>query len=79
MSVADDQSNELDEEEVDEDDDLEEMSDSDEDEVEFDEDDVEEFSHSISEKLFIDSEFRVWNDEQELIGTYNALPILSSK
>ena len=75
MKVADEQVDaELEEEEVEESD-LEEMSDSDDDEeeVEFDEDDVQEFEHSSrpGEKLFIDSEFRVWDDEQE-VGTYNA-------
>ena len=77
MTVADDQvEEELEEEEVDEDEsELEEMSDSDdEDEVEYDADDVEDFSHSSrpGEKLFIDSEFRVWDEDQELVGTYNA-------
>ena len=43
-------------------------------EGDYDEDDVEEFSHSSrpDEKLFIDSEFRVWDEDQELVGTYNA-------
>ena len=76
MKVADEQVDaELEEEEVEESD-LEEMSDSDDDEeeVEFDEDDVQEFEHSSrpGEKLFIDSEFRVWDDEQDMVGTYNA-------
>ena len=75
MKVADDQvEQELEEEEVS---DEEELSDSDsdeEDEVEYDEDDVEDFSHTSrpGEKLFIDSEFRVWSEDQELIGTYNS-------
>ena len=60
----------------DDDEELEEISDSDEDqqEVEFDEDDVEEFKHPslVGEKLFIDSEYRVWDGDQELVGTYNA-------
>ena len=74
MKVNDDQvEKELEEEEVS---DEEELSDSDsdeEDEVEFDEDDVEDFEHSSrpGEKLFIDSEFQVWNEDQELVGTYN--------
>ena len=59
----------------DDDEELEEISDSDEDqrEVEFDEDDVEEFKHPSlpGEKLFIDSEFHVFNDDKELVGTYN--------
>ena len=74
MTVADEQvQGELEEEEES---DLDEMSDSDEDddEVEYDEDDVEDFQHDSrpGEKLFVDSDFRVWNEEQELIGTYNA-------
>ena len=77
MSVADDQvEQELEEDELeDSDEELDEMSDSDdEDEVEYDADDVEDFSHSTrpDEKLFIDSEFRVWDEDQELVGTYNA-------
>ena len=76
MKVADEQVDaELEEEEVEESD-LEEMSDSDDDEeeVQFDEDDVQEFEHSSrpGEKLYIDSEFRVWDDEQDMVGTYNA-------
>ena len=75
MKVADEQVEQELEEEEDSDEELEEMSDSDdEDEVEFDADDVEDFSHSSrpDEKLFIDSEFRVWDEDQELVGTYNA-------
>ena len=77
MKVADEQvQEELEEDELEEsDDELDEMSDSDdEDEVEYDADDVEDFSHSSrpDEKLFIDSEFRVWDEDQELVGTYNA-------
>ena len=76
MKVADEQvEQELEEEEEDSDEELDELSDSDdEDEVEFDADDVEDFSHSSrpDEKLFIDSEFRVWDEDQELVGTYNA-------
>ena len=79
MKVHDEQvEDELDEEEVDSDDEdlseLEESSDEDEEEIEFDEDDVKEFEHSslAGEKLFIDSEFHVFNDDQELVGTYNA-------
>ena len=81
MKVNDDQVEEELEEEVVESDDedleeLEEISDSDEDEeeVEFDEDDVKEFEHTSlpGEKLFIDSEFHVFNEDQELVGTYNA-------
>ena len=74
MKVNDDQvEEELEEEEVS---DEEELSDSDsdeEDEVEFDEDDVEDFEHASrpGEKLFIDSDFQVWNEDQELVGTYN--------
>ena len=75
MKVADPQvEEELEEEESDEEE-LEELSGSDsEEEIEYDEDDVEEFSHSSrpDEKLFIDSEFRVWDEDQELVGTYNA-------
>ena len=75
MKVADPQvEDELEEEESDEEE-LEELSGSDsEEEIEYDEDDVEEFSHSSrpDEKLFIDSEFRVWDEDQELVGTYNA-------
>lgn len=67
---------ELEEEEVDDsDEELEELeSDSDdEEEVDFDEDDVEDFSHTSrpGEKLFIDSDYHVWNEDQELVGTYN--------
>ena len=55
---------------------LEEISDSDEDEeeVEFKKDNVKEFKHPglPGEKLFIDSEFHVFNEEHELLGTYNA-------
>ena len=78
MKVNDEQvEEELEEEEVDSDDeDLEELEESsdEEEEIEFDEDDVKEFEHSslAGEKLFIDSEFHVFNDEQELVGTYNA-------
>ena len=81
MKVNDEQVEEELEEEVVESDDedleeLEEISDSDEDEeeVEFDEDDVKEFEHTSlpGEKLFIDSEFHVFNEDQELVGTYNA-------
>jgi len=77
MKVNDEQVEEELEEEESSDEELEEIEDSDsddEDEVEFDADDVEEFSHSSrpDEKLFIDSEFRVWNEDQELVGTYNA-------
>ena len=76
MSVADEQvQEELEEEDDDDESDLEEISDSDEeDEVEYNADDVEDFSHSSrpDEKLFIDSEFRVWDEDQELVGTYNA-------
>ena len=54
---------------------LEEISDSDEDEqeVEFDKDDVVEFAHSSfpEMKLFIDSNLHVFNEKQELVGTYN--------
>lgn len=76
MTVADDQVEaELDEDEIEESD-CDELSDSDDDEeeVEYDQDDVEDFEHSSrpDEKLFIDSEFRVWNEDQELVGTYNA-------
>lgn len=67
---------ELEEEEVDDSEqELEELeSDSDdEEEVDFDEDDVEDFSHTSrpGEKLFIDSDYHVWNEDQELVGTYN--------
>ena len=75
MKVADEQVEQELEEEEDSDEELDEISDSDdEDEVEFDADDVEDFSHSSrpDEKLFIDSEFRVWDEDQELVGTYNA-------
>ena len=76
MKVNDDQVEaELEEEEVEESD-MEEISDSDDDEeeVEFDADDVEDFEHSSrpGEKLFINSDFQVWNEDQELVGTYNA-------
>jgi hypothetical protein len=76
MTVADDQVEaELDEDEIEESD-CDELSDSDDDEeeVEYEQDDVEDFEHSSrpDEKLFIDSEFRVWNEDQELVGTYNA-------
>ena len=75
MKVADDQVEaELEEEEVEESD-LEEMSDSDDEEdIEYDEDDVQDFEHASrpDEKLFIDSEFHVWDEDQELVGTYNA-------
>ncbi len=74
MKVADPQvEQELEEEESDEEE-LEELSGSDsEEEVEFEEDDVEEFSHSSrpGEKLYIDSEYHVWDEDQELVGTYN--------
>ena len=75
MKVADPQVEEELEEEESDDEDLDELSGSDsEEEIEYDEDDVEEFSHSSrpDEKLFIDSEFRVWDEDQELVGTYNA-------
>ena len=75
MKVADPQVEEELEEEESEEEELEELSGSDsEEEIEYDEDDVEEFSHSSrpDEKLFIDSEFRVWDEDQELVGTYNA-------
>ena len=75
MKVNDDQVEEELEEEESEEEELEELSGSDsEEEIEYDEDDVEEFSHSSrpDEKLFIDSEFRVWDEDQELVGTYNA-------
>ena len=65
---------ELEEEEVEESD-LDEMSDSDDEEdIEYDEDDVQDFEHASrpDEKLFIDSEFHVWDEDQELVGTYNA-------
>ena len=76
LVVADDQVEaELQEEELDDsDEDLEELSDSDEEEeVDFDEDDVETFEHTSrpGEKLFIDSDYHVWNEDQELVGTYN--------
>ena len=77
LKVADEQVEaELEEEEVDDsDEELEELeSDSDdEEEVDFDEDDVEDFSHTSrpGEKLFIDSDYHVWNEDQELVGTYN--------
>ena len=37
-------------------------------------DDVEDFEHSSrpGEQLYIDEEFHVWNDDSELIGTYDA-------
>ena len=37
-------------------------------------DDVEDFEHSSrpGEQLYIDEEFHVWNDDGELIGTYDA-------
>ena len=75
MKVADPQVEEELEEEESDDEDLDVLSGSDsEEEIEYDEDDVEEFSHSSrpDEKLFIDSEFRVWDEDQELVGTYNA-------
>ena len=52
----------------------EEEIDSDDDEPVFDENDVESFEHDSrpGENLYIDSEFHVWSDEQELIGTYDA-------
>ena len=75
MKVADPQvEEELEEEESDEEE-LEELSGSDsEEEIEYDEDDVEEFSHSSrpDEKLFIDSDYHVWDEDQELVGTYNS-------
>ena len=75
MKVADEQvEQELEEEDVDESE-LDEMSESDDEEdIEYDEDDVQEFQHTSrpDEKLFIDSEFHVWDEDQELVGTYNA-------
>ena len=75
MTVADETVEaELEEEEVEESD-LDEMSDSDDEEdIEYDEDDVQDFEHASrpDEKLFIDSEFHVWDEDQELVGTYNA-------
>lgn len=58
----------------DSDDEIVTSDDDDEEEVEFDKDDVQEFQHSSrqGEKLFIDSEFRVWDEEQDMVGTYNA-------
>ena len=72
--VADPQvEDELEEEELDEISDSDE-SDDEEEEIEFEQDDVEDFEHDsmTGEKLYIDSEFRVWNEDQELVGTYNA-------
>jgi len=75
MTVADETVEaELEEEEVEESE-LDEMSDSDDEEdIEYDEDDVQDFEHASrpDEKLFIDSEFHVWDEDQELVGTYNA-------
>ena len=80
MKVADEQvQGELEEEDVDDsDEELQEMSDSDDDsddeDIEYDADDVEPFEHSSrpGEKLFIDGEQRVWDEDQSLVGTYNA-------
>tara|TARA_B100000963_G_scaffold70288_1_gene58593 strand:+ start:236 stop:1330 length:1095 start_codon:yes stop_codon:yes gene_type:complete len=76
MKVNDEQvEQELEEEESDDEEELQELSGSDsEDEIEYDEDDVEEFSHSSrpGEKLFIDGEYHVWDEDQELVGTYNS-------
>ena len=48
--------------------------DSDDEDIEYDADDVESFEHSSrpGEKLFIDGEQRVWDEDQSLVGTYNA-------
>ena len=49
--------------------------DSDDEEIEFPGDDaVEEFTHSSrpGEELFIDEDFHVWNEDEELIGTYDS-------
>lgn len=79
MTVADQQVEEeleeLEEEEESDDEELQVLSGSDsEEEVEYDEDDVEPFSHNSrpDEKLFIDSDYHVWDEDQELVGTYNA-------
>lgn len=74
ITVADEQVEEEMEEIQDSDDDMVSSDDEDEEEVEFNADDVEEFEHSSrqGEKLYIDSEFRVWDDEQDMVGTYNA-------
>ena len=77
MKVNDEQvEQELEEEESSDEEELEELEESsdEEEEIEFDEDDVKEFEHSslAGEKLFIDSEFHVFNEDQELVGTYNA-------
>lgn len=62
---------ELSEEELSED----EQSDSDDDdEPVYDEDDVQPWTHKSrpDEELFIDSDFNVWNDEQEFVGTFDS-------
>ena len=69
-SADSDDSQQLEEEELS---DLDE--DSDDEEIEFPgEDNVEDFEHSSrpGDQLYIDEEFHVWNEDEELIGTYDA-------
>ena len=71
ISEAELSDGELSEEELSED----EQSDEDEDdEPVYDEDDVQPWTHKSrpDEELFIDSDFNVWNDEQEHVGTFDS-------
>ena len=62
---------ELSEEELSED---EQSDDDEDDEPVYDEDDVQPWTHKSrpDEELFIDSDFNVWNDEQEHVGTFDS-------